>query len=334
MNLIRGAFLLLIATRTGSELLIGLVGRVGDGGVSLGAVFNVMALGLAVATFPYLRRTSIAVPVMVWAPYMAVLLFSLIFVSASSEGIRLFLGTLTFPAIFLASFVLLRTREDVADLILCIILSSIIPTLVALAEIAVEGPSDRLASSFEHPNEFAFYLLGVICAILYYKSFGLRLGALHVALNAYLVLLAGFLLVTQTRSAWAAMAAFGLIYAVAVNRKLLLALPLVPLILFVPTVADRIANVDSTERVTFEEIQRGTVQANSYVWRELIWARALIDSQDNRILGKGFGNFARNARGFSQRARARTLLSAPIAPTSNPCMRLGTWDYSRMCGYT
>lgn len=298
MNLVKGAFLLLIATRTGDELLIGLVGRVGNGGVSLGAVFNVVALGLAVASFPYLRRTPIAVPLIIWVPYIAVLFFSLVFVSATTEGIRLFLGTLTFPAIFFASFVLLRTREDVADLLLCIILSSIIPTLVALVQIVVEGPSDRLASSFEHPNEFAFYLLSVICATLYYKSFGVRLGLFHLALNGYLVLQVCFLLITQTRSAWAAIAAFGLIYALTVDRKLLLALPLVPFILFVPTVADRINNVDSTERVTFEEIQRGTVQANSYVWRELVWARALIDSQDNRILGKGFGNFAQNARIF------------------------------------
>lgn len=300
MNLVKGAFLLLIATRTTVELLVGLVGQAGNGGMSLGALFNLAALGLAIASFPYLRRTSILIPIMVWVPYYVVLFVSLTFISATPEGIKLFLSTLTFPAIFFASFLLLRTREDVADLLLCIILSSIIPCLISLAQIALHGTSNRylISSTFPHPNELAFYLLSVICATLYYKSFGLRLGALHIALNVYLVLLACILITTQTRSAWIAIAAFGLMYALVVNRKLLLTLPLIPLILFVPTVADRINNVDSTQPITIEELQRGTVQANSYVWRELVWARALNDSQDNRILGKGFGNFGQNARFF------------------------------------
>ncbi|KJC36469.1 hypothetical protein UP06_32660 [Bradyrhizobium sp. LTSP857] len=237
---------------------------------------------------------------MVWVPYYVVLLVGFTFVSASPEGIKLFLSTLTFPAIFLASFLLLRTREDVADLLLCIILSSIIPCLMFFVQVALHGLSNRylVMSTFAHPNELAFYLLSVVCATLYYKSFGLRLGALHIVLNVYLVLLVCMLLGTQTRSAWLAIAAFGLIYALVVNRKLLLMLPLVPLLLLVPSVADRINSVDSTQPVTLEEIQSGQVQANSYVWRELVWARALIDSEDDRVLGKGFGNFGQNARSF------------------------------------
>jgi O-antigen ligase len=299
MNLVKGAFLLLIATRTTDELLVGLLGR-GDSGVTLGAVFNLAALGLALASFPYLRRTSIAIPAMIWVPYYVALLVSFVFVSASPEGIRLFLSTLTFPAIFLASFLLLRTREDVADLLLCIILSSLIPSCVFFVQLGLHGLSNRylVMSTFPHPNELAFYMLSVICATLYYKSFGLRLGVLHVVLNAYLVLLGFILVATQTRSAWLAIAAFGLLYSLVVNRKLLLMLPLVPLVLLIPTVADRVNNVDSTQPVTFEELQSGQVQANSYVWREMVWARGLIDSQNDRVLGKGFGDFAKNARRF------------------------------------
>src|SRR4051812_28409221 len=135
MNLVKGAFLLLIATRTTAELLIGFVGQAGNGGMSLGALFNLAALGLAIASFPYLRRTSILIPIMVWVPYYVALLLSLVLVAASPEGIRLFLSTLTFLAIFLASFLLLRTREDVADLLLCIILSSLIPSLIFLVQL-------------------------------------------------------------------------------------------------------------------------------------------------------------------------------------------------------
>jgi hypothetical protein len=37
---------------------------------------------------------------------------------------------------------------------------------------------------------------------------------------------------------------------------------------------------------------------NSYDWRNLLWSRALADSEDDRVLGKGLGSFRANGNRF------------------------------------
>lgn len=302
MNLARAAFFLLIATRTGAEIVIGLLGKTGDeGGFSLGAIFNIVALLIAVAALLYRSRATIRLPILIWAPYFVVAVGSLAYTSEFGESAKLLLSTLTFPAIFLSAVVLLRTQEDVANLFLCIIYSSVIPTLMAFYQLAAGGlASGRIESTFAHPNIFAFYLVGVICAILYYNLVAHRRAPVlwRAFLFSYIFVLLALLVATQTRSAWLAMAVFIVIYAVGVDRKLLVFLPLAPLVLMLPVVSERLEGIGANPQVTFEELRNGSAVLNSYAWRQALWDRALADSADARVLGKGLGTLGKNAVRF------------------------------------
>lgn len=304
MNLARAAFFFLIATRTGAEIVIGLLGKTGDGtegGFSLGAIFNIVALLIAAAALLYRSRATIKLPILIWAPYFVVAVGSLAYTSEFGESAKLLLSTLTFPAIFLSAVILLRTQEDVANLFLCIIYSSVIPTLMAFYQIAAGGlASGRIESTFAHPNIFAFYLVGVICAILYYNLVAHRRAPVlwRGFLFSYIFVLLALLVATQTRSAWLAMAAFIVIYAIGVDRKLLVFIPLVPLVLMLPVVSERLQDIGGSPQVTFEELRNGSAVLNSYAWRQALWDRALADSADARVLGKGLGTLGKNAVRF------------------------------------
>lgn len=274
------------------------------GGFSLGAIFNLAALLIATVALLYWSRSRSKLPILVWAPYLIIAAGSLTYTTEVGDSARLLMSTLTFPAIFLSAFILLRTIEDVANLLLCIIYSSIVPTVVAFYQIATGGlggmTGDRLQSTFSHPNVFAFYVIAVICAILYYNLVAHR----HVTaiwrafLFSYIPVLLAFLLITQTRSAWLGMAAFIVIYAIGVDRKLLVALPCAPLVLMLPVVSQRFEGIGAEPTITFEDVQSGYVVANSYGWRQLLWGRALEDSADARVLGKGLGTLGKNALHF------------------------------------
>lgn len=308
MNFARAALFLLLASRTGAEIIIQLAGRTGggtgagtEGGFSLGAIFNIMAISIAAVALLHRSRTASKLPILIWAPYLVIAAGSLAYTSDLGDSLKLLLSTLTFPAIFLSAFILLRTTEDVANLFLCIIYSSIIPTLMGFYEIAANGlGSDRIQSTFSHPNVFAFYLIAIICAILYYTLVAhRRIPVLWRAfLFSYIVVLLALLVATQTRSAWLAMAVFIVVYAVGVDRKLLVFFPLAPLVLALPVVSERFEGIGAEPKVTFEEIQTGYVVLNSYGWRQLLWERALADSENARVLGKGLGTLGKNAQRF------------------------------------
>ena len=75
------------------------------------------------------------------------------------------------------------------------------------------------------------------------------------------------------------------------NRKFLLALPLLPLALLLPSVADQFSDLNSGNEASTEEVLKGKVTLNAYAWRQKLWEYALIDSADDRALGKGIDSF-------------------------------------------
>lgn len=334
MNLARAALFLLIGTRTGAEIVIGLLGKTGDeGGFSLGAIFNIVALLIAAVALLYRSRTTSKIPLLIWVPYLAIAAGSLAYTSEFSDSLKLLMSTLTFPAIFLAAFILLRTREDVANLFLCIIYSSIIPTLIAFYEIATGGlASGRIQSTFAHPNIFAFYLIAVVCSILYYSLLMHHRVPVYwrAFLFSYIFVLLALLVATQTRSAWLAMAAFIVIYALGVDRKLLAFLPLAPLVLMLPVVSERFEGIGSEPKVTFEDIQSGYVVVNSLGWRQLLWERALADSADARVLGKGLGTLGKNAVRFFPLSQHATEAHSAYVQTIYELGILGLLGYAAL----
>jgi putative inorganic carbon (hco3(-)) transporter len=284
-------FFLLVLSRASLGSLLEM-SRYGQG-LTLGAVLNVLALLLAVAAIFKRHRPPLLVPALIWLPYLTIVCCSLTYTPDAVAGARLSLSILTFPAMFISAFVLLRSDFDTIAFFKCVVYSSIVPVLYGIIQLATNGPGFRVNATFSHANIFAFYLVAVLVAILYHNILAARVTspAWRYFSRIYFVVLCGMLLATQTRSAWIEAAFIFVAYAVSVNRKFLLALPLIPLLMFLPIVADRSNDWNTGHEVSAADVSRGEVVLGSYAWRQMLWRYALIDSQDDRVLGKGVNAF-------------------------------------------
>jgi len=296
----RYTLIILIFTRASLDLLLGQA-SLGEGGLTLGAGLNVVMLALGLAALVSGYRPSLRIPALIWAPYLIIAVLSLSYTPDFSGGIRLFLSTLTFPAMFVSAFALLKSENDMIVFLRAIVYSSAIPVIYGIIQI-VSGaaPDFRVNATFGHANIFAFYIVAVLVAILYHNIFVANATSViwRYGSRIYLIVLLALLVATQTRSAWIEVAFISAAYAITVNRKLLLALPVVPLVLMVPQVSERLTDLDTGNRASIEQVTRGEVALNSYAWRRMLWDSALADSANARMLGKGLGSFHHNVRYF------------------------------------
>jgi putative inorganic carbon (HCO3(-)) transporter len=297
LNFARKALLFMLFIRAGADGLFGLA-RFEEGGFTPGAILNLAAIGLFVVCLAATRGANLKIPALIWSPYLLIAAASLAYTPDFFGGVRLFMSTLTFPAIFGAMFMLIRTEAQFASLIRTILLSSLIPSAVAIYQLATDGPDERLQSTLGHPNIFAFYIVAILVCILYYQQIARIPLFDRLFLAGYAALQLLFLLFTQTRSAWGAAVVLMAVYAVGIDRRLLLAIPLIPMILLLPPVADRLSDVDLGQSASYEDVQKGRVVLNSYAWREKLWTSALDDASDNRIFGKGLNSFHHNSPYF------------------------------------
>lgn len=296
----RYTFIVLVLTRASLDLLLGQA-SLGEGGLTLGAGLNLVILAVGMAALVCGYRPSLRMPAMIWAPYLTVALLSLAYTPDFSGGARLFLSTLTFPAMFLSAFALLKSENDMIVFLRAVVYSSFIPVLYGAYQlVSGAAPDFRVNATFGHANIFAFYIVAVLVAILYHNIFAGKASdvAWRYGSRIYFFVLLALLVATRTRSAWVEVVFIFAAYAVTVNRKLLLAVPLVPLVLLVPQVSDRLTDLDTGNRASIEQVTRGEVTLNSYAWRKLLWETALVDSANARVLGKGLGSFHHNVRYF------------------------------------
>lgn len=261
-----------------------------DGSFSAGAALNVLMLGLGCLTPLLKHRPSLVAPTLIWAPYIAIAAFSLTYAPHVVSGLRLLLTLASYGACFFICYSLSFSRESVTLFLKAAIFSSVIPIIAGAAEYAVEH--SRVNSTFTHPNIFAFYIIFVISAILYFRFERLASESRFWSLFPLLLLppLGVELILTETRSAWASAALIAVVYAVAVNRKFLIVLvAAAPALIFAPAISERLSDLDTT--VDVEEAKRGSEQLNSYAWRKALWEYALADSVNARTTGKGLGSF-------------------------------------------
>jgi O-antigen ligase len=267
--------------------------RYGEGGMSFGAVFNFAALFLATAAILRRHRLPLQVPALIWLPYLTIVCYSLAYTPDTVAGARLFFSILTFPAMFISAFVVLRSDFDTVLFFKCVVYSSIVPVLYGIYQLGTNELGFRVNATFDHSNIFAFYIVAVLVSILYHNILASRTSTAlwRYFSRIYFVLLCVMLLATQTRSAWIEVAFILLAYAVSVNRKFLLALPLVPLLLYLPIVSDRLSDFNAGNQAAAADVTRGEVVLGSYAWREVLWKYALADSENDRLLGKGIDSF-------------------------------------------
>lgn len=264
--------------------------QIGVGGL-INAFVILIAL-LLVAEKPGLLPRKMFTP---WLPFLLLGMFSIALAPSKGDAVRLYLAQVSYCAVFVSAFYVVRTPEDFKRCVRIVLISSVLPLLYGVAAIAlhgsVTGPNgDRLQSTFAHPNIYAFYLTLVIALgfyVLKSPSYSLS-GGQRIGLSGYLLLLVAMLALTKTRSAW--IACFGLFFAYALffERRYLVYMLIAPLLaLAIPEVRDRVLDLGAGNEV------RLYAKLNSFAWRQYIWESGLRWMTPSHYLqGYGLDAFA------------------------------------------
>jgi O-antigen ligase len=271
--------------------------RVALGSMQIGVGGLINAFVILIAVLLVIEKPGLLPRKMftLWLPFLLVGLCGVLLAPATGDAARLYLAQVSYCAVFVSAFYVVRTPEHFKRCVGIVLLSSVLPLVYGLADIAVHGgvigPNGaRLQSTFAHPNIYAFYLTLVVALGFYVlKSASYTLsGRQRFCLTAYLLLLLAMLALTQTRSAW--IACFGLFFAYALlfERRYLLYLLVVPLLaLAIPDVRERVLELGSGNQV------RQYAKLNSFAWRLYIWQSGLGWMRPSHyLLGYGVDAFA------------------------------------------
>jgi O-antigen ligase len=258
-----------------------------------GAAFNAVVIALAIAALAQAPELILSGPLLAWAGFLLAAAASLFYTPDLSAGLRALLSLITYAAVFALPYALIRSGKDAANCFAVALASSLIPSIAALLEIAMQPAiltgQQRLQSTFTHPNIYAFYLVGLVSVIIYINC------SANIAVSAFLrratFIYAGYLLLllllTQTRSAWVAMLLIVVGYSTIVDRRWLVVTLALPFVLLVPGVADRLADLRSGT------IDAGFEQLNSLAWREVLWKSTFewMAANPPGLLGYGLGSY-------------------------------------------
>jgi O-antigen ligase len=299
---IRRAVLAVFLIRSSCDLLFELTKSALGTEMGAGAAINALVIGLALLFFvesPVLIGSAI----LPWAAFLMSAFSSAII--SPEPALKAFLPLISYAAVFALPFALIRSREWAVRCLMVVLYSSVIPVAYGFIEFAsgtrIMG-EDRIEvkSTFTHPNIFAFYLICLLSLILFMLrsrlvSASLRLKRLLVL---YLPIIIVLLLLSGARSAWVGAAIILIGYASIIDKRYLLCLLLVPLMIYVPGVEDRLVDLQSGN----EDV--GYVQLNSYAWRKLLWQNTWdwIMANPIQFFGYGLASFKHYVALFDARA--------------------------------
>jgi O-antigen ligase len=239
-----------------------------------------------------------------WLPVMLVSVIATARAPELAKGVRTFLGYMTSVAVFVVPFYLRQCQDDLRFCVRLILLSSVAPVAYGFFAFVQPGSpgmmGDRLQSTFSHPNVYAFYLLLVISLALYMaKSTVMKVPTAQRSLViAYVGALIVSLLMTQTRSAWAACAVLFVVYGLMFERRYLVYIFVAAVLaMLVPAVRDRVLDVSSAPTYWTWNM----APSNSYEWRLMIWKAGLGWMKwENYPFGYGLGTFGYHSLEFFQ----------------------------------
>lgn len=268
------------------------------GGIGVGGLINALVILIALL-FVLERPSGLNRRIFsIWLPLLLVALAAAAHSPVFRDAARTFLGLLSYAAVFVIAFYIVRSRADFEKCVSVILLSSLIPAAYAFVDIARHGATEgfRLQSTFTHPNILAFYLVLNISLLFYRLKTAMADAspARRWPLVMYMLLLLSLLLLTQTRSAWAGCFAVFAIYGLFFQRRYLLYLVVMPLLaLLLPSVRDRLLDLGSgNEYVQYAKL-------NSFAWRQLLWKTGLqwMDAP-HMAFGYGLDAFKHYSPGF------------------------------------
>ena len=294
--MIRTAIFLIFLLRASLDIVFAALPlAVGGANLTGGALLNVVVL--AIAGILALSRSIPTIPMVLWLPFLSIATLSVLWSPFKAEAIRAAIVIFSNAAVFSIPFFLdVKSKRSLLNV--CIY-SSIVPAIYGILELVLFPPSDhRIKSTFLHPNVFAFYLViiaGVILFLLSSSTASVRASHRKFAFG-YFGSLIGLIVLTQARAAWAGATLLLVVFAATIDRRFLLAVTLLPALLFVPSVSDRLTDLGRGGGEFSGKLDAEGI--DSYNWRKLMWESALKDAANTPMLGQGLASFGRNALGF------------------------------------
>lgn len=271
------------------------------GGLSPGAIMNALILLIAILLVLERYNKGLRTVVSMWLPLVLIIIYETAFSPDLLQGVRTCLSYFTYLAVFTAAFYLQQCQKDMRYCINLLLLSSVIPTLYGFVDFANGGYGgaygNRVASMFPHPNIFAFYLVLMITLAFYaVKSPIINMSSgRRKLLVAYIVLMVVNLILTKTRSAWAACFLTFVVYGIMFERRYLIYIIVGSVIAsMIPEIQDRLSDLN-----TESSYWNNGLPLNSYDWRKMLWESAWAWMKPSGIpLGYGIGSFAFHAPDF------------------------------------
>jgi len=218
--------------------------------ITYGALINVAVIFALLFNFSQVWQSVPAKLRTIWLPFLVLAFAAVIYSPIPVEAFRTYLTYFSFFVMFVFGFAVVRTERDFLYFLKLTILSSVIPVIYGLFQLAASYDlyEGRIQSTFAHPNIFAFFIVMVIGIILFLQS-TTRLkvsGRYRLLVLVYLLPLLVLLIFTKTRSAWVGCAIQFLVYGIVYDRKALVAILLAPFaLLAIPEVSDRLGDLSS-----------------------------------------------------------------------------------------
>ncbi len=202
------------------------------------------------------------------------------------DSIAIATGIAAGAAVFLVLVVLLTTgRMSVVHLIGTLAASAVVPVVfpvLGMFGVAVSHEKDgiqALKSVFFLSNNFGHFLVPFVLVVVAMAT--QAKGRVRIALYALAAVLGAELLMTETRGAWIAAIVGIVVVGAVLDRKLLLGVLVVPVLLiaFVPSVTERVTSVLPDPGDTRSE--------SSLTWRFEHWTEVLPMVQESPVTGVG-----------------------------------------------
>jgi O-antigen ligase len=298
--------ILILASRASLDRVLGLLSfPLGGSSISLGALLNVALLSVALFIV-WKKKFQLPIQIVVaWCPLLLIALFMTLRSPETIDAFRAYLVLCSYAAVFIISFHLNLSTKHELLIIQTLLVSAFLPAFFAIFEfLVINGASfdSRVKSVFPHSNIFAFYCVVLIGYFAHYvnKENNLSKPSKRLVIIAIFSILI-CLILTQTRSAWAGLYIFGVIYtALARPRYLLYVLCAPMLFLLVEPVRNRLIdamNYSGHDISYLFDVAQGLVPGSekfaltSYEWRKVLWQASLQKFADHPIFGHGFNSF-------------------------------------------
>lgn len=276
----------------------------GGSSMGLGGVLNGLIILLVLFAVKAEHIKLLKKPALIALPFFLVLLVGVFRSAAPADAIKAYLALITYASMFAIGVV--YSEKWGSDRVLKLVLyAGAIPIVTGLAMmmLGARAPDGRFTGPFEHANIMAFFMLNVAIVGLYFRSKSITGKASNhgtkPAVGQWLVAVAimgalVMLVMSQTRSAWAALATVLIVYVLLFERRMLL--PLIggaALMFFVPAVQDRLMDLKDDRGYLIYS------QLNSFDWRVVLWSDALgVMSAKDYVVGSGFGSFIPDSARF------------------------------------